>query len=156
MEMAKEFKPNEEQPASAGRNSPILNASYSCLELVFDYLSLPDHVAVGMTCKDLQQFAGKYFCQYYPSEAVTLRCDDDGCVEETVLFDRFYTNFGRFTNRVCIEGDKCDDDDDPQNTPYITEIFRNMSMIQNKKIKSIEFTHVRNISRDRSSWCKIG
>lgn len=145
METPKNVKPNEEQPASADQKSPILKTSFSCLESVFDYLELADLVSVGWTCKYLHHLAGQYYRQYYPSEAVTLSCDEDGNVEETVLFYRYYTNFGGYTNRLCIDGEECCGND-PDDIANITKMLRYASLIPNTKLKSIEFLHVCNLT----------
>lgn len=136
METDDHFEPQSQPSTSCARSEQKpLNPNrspYDAHKLVFDYLSLADLCAVGLTCKILLQTAGQYFHQYHLSQRVDFKCVD-GSVKEFV--NGHETNFGCFAWQLIIDG-ACGSYDS------IIKIFRHIWGYENYDFKRIELHNI--------------
>ncbi|XP_055325784.1 uncharacterized protein LOC129579638 [Sitodiplosis mosellana] len=71
-------------PPIVEQTAEIFTLNIDCLENIFDYLELQDVCTIGMTCKRMQQVAGKYFQQFYPMHRVMIGRDEQGDIVESM------------------------------------------------------------------------
>lgn len=127
----------EERPATgqpvAEPKPPIVTTPYDALELVFDYISLEDLCAIGMTCKRLQQMAGQYFRLYYPQEYIHISVEEKQreSVQET------NTNLARYAERISFILVFEPDEYEMKWWRHV-EQWRYLEQLGNKKLKFIE------------------
>lgn len=85
--------PKKECPA-------IFKLSVDCFHEIFDLLSQADLIAIGQTCKRMQQIAGEFVNFSYAAK--TARADDDG-----VYISSMKSNiFCRYIQKISISGDR--------------------------------------------------
>lgn len=118
--------------ANDRQNAEIFVLDIDCLWEIFDYISVADLCAMGMTCKRFHRAAGRYFNQNYPFETLSILRRRDRKVIQSV--DCVETNFAEYARTVEIFID--------------TGVYRYAAAHKFPNMKIIEFSQGHNFSDD--------
>lgn len=128
----------------------IYSLDVACLNEIFDWLSLEDVHAFGVTCKKFQRIAGKYFQRTYVSTELrgtfdgVYACSDVSCNGQLSGFNQHIDHISIYGNRIADEE---------------IDIFRYIKSNCNESLKKIQFLDVaitkRSIKMIRKNLKKI-
>lgn len=82
------------------QSADILKLDIDCFEELFDYLWLKETIAMGQTCKRLNQVVGFIFNQYY--RAIKIECKNNAILNS---YGYDVSSFMQFIRKITIHGD---------------------------------------------------
>lgn len=129
---------------------PYLKLIADCWEQIFDYLSMQDIIAMGQTCRRMDEFAGDYMREYFPNLRFDLIERDVGVLHP--YYFHLKTDFCQYISKLYI-GQRSTLDfflDDKIFSSLKTLIFKSFQFNETRfeymqnVLKNVEHIHIEN------------